>query len=220
MSKGEDPAEHPSAKGAGAAVVARCEAARARGETNAQLWERVVREALTGRSRKAAGEVLGVHERTVQRWREWLDDHGGAPVGAWEHGARGVGARGGTSPATVRAVKHSPDRESGASAPDHVCDARLLPGECLRCLDLPRPYVPIDSWAGRQRVDVEIVGATPKRLRIRFLADNRKGKRGDVRLVSRDVVVWPPSAGAPSSPDAAAAHVGGIRREPTESENR
>ena len=52
----------------------------------------------------------------------------------------------------------------------------------------PRAYVVVVSWAGRRRVDVEVVGRTPKRLRIRFLEDCLKGQRGDVRLVHPSVV--------------------------------
>ena len=40
-------------------------------------------------------------------------------------------------------------------------------------------------------VEVEILGRTPKRTRVRFLADNPKGQRGDVRLVAHDVVRMP-----------------------------
>lgn len=74
------------------------------------------------------------------------------------------------------------------STTEHYCDSRLLPGECLVCLRGPRPYVRIESWAGAQDVDVEILGRTPKRVRIRLLADCQRGTRGDVRLVHPDVV--------------------------------
>jgi hypothetical protein len=103
------PAPHPSQNPAGAALVARTEALPS--ELAAATWERVVRAALTGRSRAAAAELLGEDVRTVQRWRAWLDANGGAPVGAWSRAARGAGARGGSSPATERArragVNHS-----------------------------------------------------------------------------------------------------------------
>ena len=52
----------------------------------------------------------------------------------------------------------------------------------------------IDSFAGRRKVEVEIVGETPKRYRVRLLADcklpgrNRKGKTGDVVLVPASAV--------------------------------
>lgn len=117
----------------------------------------------------------------------------------------------------------SPDRKSGASAPAHtpahLCDVRLLPGECLDCLGRPRPYVCVDSWAGRSRYDVEVIGVTPKRLRVRFLADSRWHKRGDVRCVAPDVVQWP-AARAASSPGTAAAYAGGIRGSTSDGENR
>lgn len=74
---------------------------------------------------------------------------------------------------------------------EHFCLARLLPGECLDCLGKPRPFVRIESWAGSVDVDVEVIGRTPKRLRIRFLADNPKGRYGDVRLVHLDAVRRP-----------------------------
>lgn len=81
---------------------------------------------------------------------------------------------------------------SANKAPDHFCDARLLPGECLHCVGKPRPFVNIVSWAhGSSRVEVEILGRTPRRVRIRFLADNMKGQRGDVRLVAPGVVQYP-----------------------------
>lgn len=73
----------------------------------------------------------------------------------------------------------------------HFCNARLFPGECLNCLGKPRPTVAINSWAGQTVVEVEILGRTPKRTRVRFLADNPKGQRGDVRLVAHDVVRMP-----------------------------
>ncbi len=73
----------------------------------------------------------------------------------------------------------------------HFCDARLLPGECIACAGKPRPFVRVESWAGSQVVEVEVLGRTLKRLRIRFLADNAKGRRGNVRLVAPDVVTFP-----------------------------
>jgi hypothetical protein len=66
-----------------------------------------VRAALSGRSRAAAAELLGVDLRTLQRWRAHLDANGGAPVGAWPRGAEGAGSRGGTSPATRRAARRA-----------------------------------------------------------------------------------------------------------------
>ncbi len=74
---------------------------------------------------------------------------------------------------------------------DHFCDSRLLPGECITCVGKPRPFIRIESWAGSQQVEVEILGRTPKRLRIRHLTDNAYAKRGDVRLVSPDGVTRP-----------------------------
>lgn len=51
----------------------------------------------------------------------------------------------------------------------------------------------LDGWAGRERVPVEIVGETPKRYRVRLLAEcrlpsRRRGKAGDVVLVPRYAV--------------------------------
>ena len=51
----------------------------------------------------------------------------------------------------------------------------------------------IDSFAGRSTVSVEIVGETPKRYRVRLLADcllpnRRRGKTGDVVLVPASAV--------------------------------
>lgn len=74
---------------------------------------------------------------------------------------------------------------------EHFCNPDLLPGECLVCVGRPRPTVAIDSWAGRTVVEVEILGRTPKRTRVRFLADNPKGKAGDVRMVAHDAVRIP-----------------------------
>lgn len=75
--------------------------------------------------------------------------------------------------------------------PEHFCDAKLRPGECPTCKSQPRPFVIVESWAGSQQVHVEILGRTPKRLRIRFLENCARGKRGDVRLVAPDVVRQP-----------------------------
>lgn len=49
-------------------------------------------------------------------------------------------------------------------------------------------YLVLDSWAGRERIPVEIVGETPKRYRIKLLADallpsRRHCKAGDIVLV-------------------------------------
>ena len=107
-------AEHPSQTLTGAALVARHEAQRRRGETNAALWERVVRDALTGRPRKEAAGLLGLPDpRTLARWVVWLSAHGGAPVGAFAREARGTGARGGDSPATLRRKAREQGGEGG-----------------------------------------------------------------------------------------------------------
>jgi hypothetical protein len=71
---------------------------------------------------------------------------------------------------------------------EHFCDAKLLPGECIVCVGKPRPFVRIESWAGSHAVDVEILGRTAKRTRVRFLSDCQKGERGAVRLVRPDAV--------------------------------
>ena len=73
-------------------------------------------------------------------------------------------------------------------APEHICDARLLPGECIVCVGKPKPTIRIESWAGSHVVPVEVIGVTAKRWRIRFLDDCQKGKRGTVRLVKPEVV--------------------------------
>lgn len=54
-------------------------------------------------------------------------------------------------------------------------------------------YIAINSWAGRHRVRVTIVGVTPKRYRVRLEQDallpgGLHLKAGDVTLVPRDVV--------------------------------
>ena len=55
-------------------------------------------------------------------------------------------------------------------------------------------YLLFDSWAGRTRVFVEVVGDTPKRTRVRLMEDcklpgrNRWGRAGDVILVPKDAV--------------------------------
>ena len=54
-------------------------------------------------------------------------------------------------------------------------------------------YLVLDSWAGRERIPVEIVGETPKRYRVRLLADallpsRRHCAAGDVVLVPRYAV--------------------------------
>lgn len=74
---------------------------------------------------------------------------------------------------------------------EHFCDPKLLPGECIHCVRGPRPFIRVASWAGTVSVEVEIIARTPKRLRVRFLANCPKGKAGDVKLVPADVVVWP-----------------------------
>lgn len=74
---------------------------------------------------------------------------------------------------------------------EHYCNPALLPGECLVCVGRPRPFVRIESWAGSEVVEVEILGRTEHRTRIRLLSDNRKGKRGDVRMVAHGVVKEP-----------------------------
>lgn len=73
-------------------------------------------------------------------------------------------------------------------APEHICDARLLPGECIVCVGKPKPTIRIESWAGSHMVHVEVIGVTAKRWRIRFLDDCPKGKRGTIRLVAPNVV--------------------------------
>lgn len=73
----------------------------------------------------------------------------------------------------------------------HYCDAALLPGECLACVGKPRPFVRLQSWAGAADVEVEILGRTQARTKIRFLRDCQKGARGDVRLVAHDAVFLP-----------------------------
>ncbi len=73
----------------------------------------------------------------------------------------------------------------------HFCDARLFPGECIVCLGKPRPVIMVDVPFARMRVEVEILGRGPKRTRVRFLADNPKGKAGDVRFVANDAVRMP-----------------------------
>ena len=77
---------------------------------------------------------------------------------------------------------------------EHFCSERLLPGECIVCVGKPRPYVVVNSYAGARRVEVEVLGRTPKRLRIRLLADCLKGERGAVRLVDPSIVRRPGAA--------------------------
>lgn len=53
----------------------------------------------------------------------------------------------------------------------------------------------LDGWAGRERHKVEVIGETPKRYRVRLLADtrlpsNRQHKAGDVVLVPKYAVVF------------------------------
>lgn len=84
----------------------------------------------------------------------------------------------------------------------HYCNAALLPGECIVCAGKPRPFVRVRSWAGVDEVDVEILGRTPKRTRVRFLRDCQKGAHGDVRLVAHDAVFSPP----PKEPHAHPTH--------------
>ncbi len=71
---------------------------------------------------------------------------------------------------------------------EHFCDPKLSPGACSTCAGKPRPYVRVRSWAGHRDVDVEILGRTPKRVRVRFLEDTVRRKRGDVALVDASVV--------------------------------
>jgi hypothetical protein len=71
---------------------------------------------------------------------------------------------------------------------EHLCDRALPPGQCPACAGKPRPFVTVVGWHGSERVEVEVLGRTPKRTRIRFLADCAKGKAGDVRLVRPDAV--------------------------------
>ncbi len=54
-------------------------------------------------------------------------------------------------------------------------------------------YLRLNSWAGRERVPVEIVGETPKRYRVKLLEaarlpGNRQHAAGDVVLVPRYAV--------------------------------
>lgn len=54
-------------------------------------------------------------------------------------------------------------------------------------------YLVLDSWAGRERIPVEVVGETPKRYRVRLLADallpsRRHVKAGETVLVPRYAV--------------------------------
>lgn len=74
---------------------------------------------------------------------------------------------------------------------EHFCNPALFPGECIVCVGKPRPFVRVESWAGSADLPVEIIGRTPKRLRIRFLEDSRWHKSGEVRLVAPDVVRTP-----------------------------
>lgn len=76
----------------------------------------------------------------------------------------------------------------------HFCDERLLPGECIVCSGGPRPYITVVSAASAQFVDVEVVGATARRLRVRLLADCAKWKRGSIRCVAPSSVAWPDAA--------------------------
>lgn len=76
-------------------------------------------------------------------------------------------------------------------SPEHFCDPRILPGECLECLGAPRPFVALRSWAGFVACPVEVIGRTAKRLRVRFLANSGGRRRGEVRLVAPEAVHWP-----------------------------
>lgn len=82
----------------------------------------------------------------------------------------------------------NPREEPRSMNDEHFCDARLPPGACALCAGRPRPTVGVISWARTQWVEVEILGRTPRRIRIRFLADSMKGRCGDVRLVHPSVV--------------------------------
>lgn len=75
------------------------------------------------------------------------------------------------------------------AATEHFCNRQLPPGEC--CNGKPRQFVRVLSWGGITDVEVEILGRTPKRVRIRFLSDSMKGRRGDVRLVAADAIHQP-----------------------------
>ena len=51
-------------------------------------------------------------------------------------------------------------------------------------------YLHLDTWAGRIREPVELIGETPKRYRIRLLSDirlpsRRQGRAGDEVLVPK-----------------------------------
>ena len=78
---------------------------------------------------------------------------------------------------------------------EHFCRAELLPGECLHCAGQQRPTVTINTWAGAKKVEVEVLGKTAKRTRVRFLAACAMGPIGSVHLVSHDAVSWPATRG-------------------------
>jgi hypothetical protein len=52
-------------------------------------------------------------------------------------------------------------------------------------------FVRIESWAGSHVVPVEVIGETPQRLTIRFLADSIKGATGKITRVQKAVVQRP-----------------------------
>lgn len=74
---------------------------------------------------------------------------------------------------------------------EHFCSKFLFPGECIVCVGKPRPFIRIESWAGSERVEVELLKRTPKRYCIRFLEKCSKGNKGAVRYVAHDVVRFP-----------------------------
>jgi hypothetical protein len=63
---------------------------------------------------------------------------------------------------------------------------------------IPTHWLCITGWWGDHKEPVELIGETPKRYRVRLLADcrlpgrNRQGKVGDVVLVPRYAVTEKP----------------------------
>ena len=49
-------------------------------------------------------------------------------------------------------------------------------------------YVTMDGWAGIVHVPVEVVKETPKRIRIRFLADAYSKRTGQETLIPKDLL--------------------------------
>lgn len=80
-----------------------------------------------------------------------------------------------------------------------ACTRRLALGE--KAFEPRRGKVWFNSWAGRTSANVEIVGETPKRYRVRFLepksgsgmwACRSAASPGDVRLVPKQSVTFDP----------------------------